>query len=300
MTLIHAHHTGDISLTSFLSEVLLDGLIDTLSIIPFLFFTYLLMEYIEHRASEKALGFMQKSGTLGPLIGGALGAVPQCAFSAVASNLYTGRVITLGTLFAVFLSTSDEMLPILIAGNAKLDKILLLLGYKVAVAIAVGFAVDLIFRLFSKKKPEINIDRICENDGCGCERGIMYSAIHHTLTISVFILAVTLLVNSLIFFIGTDRLAALGESAFGLSHLIFALLGLIPGCATSVAISTLGLKGIISSGAMLAGLFPNAGVGIIILWRINPSKKENLLIMLSLVAVGFFFGILADLIGICL
>ena len=296
--ILHAHLSTDITLPSFLSEVLLEGFLDTLKIIPFLFLTYLFMEYIEHKASEKSLSFMKKSGALGPLVGGALGALPQCAFSAVASNLYTGRVITLGTLISVFLATSDEMLPILIAGNSDIKKILIILAYKVTVGITVGFLIDLIIRLFSKKRTEIDIDRICENDNCHCERGILFSAIHHTLTISLFIFAVTLLVNSLVFFVGIDRLSELGKSAFGLSHLLFSVLGLIPGCATSVAISTLGLHGIISAGAMLAGLFPSAGVGIIILWRLNPSKKENLLIMLSLVAIGFTFGILADLIGI--
>lgn len=298
--LLHAHHTGDITVTSFLSEVLLDGFLDTLKIIPFLFLTYLLMEYIEHKASEKTLAFMKKSGALGPLVGGALGAVPQCAFSAVASNLYTGKVITLGTLIAVFLSTSDEMLPILISANADVGKIFLILGYKAAVGILMGFIIDILMRFFFKKNSEIDIDRICENDNCHCERGILYSSIHHTVTITVFIFAVTLLVNSLIFFIGTDRLAELGSSAFGLSHLVFALLGLIPGCATSVAISTFGLRGIISTGSMLAGLFPNAGVGIIILFRLNKNKKENLIILLTLVVIGFLFGILADVIGLSL
>ena len=298
--LLHASHSDHIGFASFLSEVLLDGLLDTLKVIPFLFLTYLFMEYIEHKASDRSLSFMKKSGSLGPLVGGALGAAPQCAFSAVASNLYTGRVITAGTLIAVFLSTSDEMLPILISGNASLGKIFLILGYKAAVGIIMGFAIDLVMRVCLKKKTEIDIDRICENDNCHCERGILHSSIYHTLAITSLIFAVTLVVNSLIFFIGTDRLAELGNSAFGLSHLIFALLGLIPGCATSVAISTLGLRGIISTGAMLSGLFPNAGVGIIILWRLNKNKKENLMITASLVAIGFVFGMLADLIGIAI
>ena len=300
MHLQYLHHTSDLSVASFLSEVLLDGLIDTLKILPFLFLTYLFMEYVEHKASEKSLAFMKKSGSLGPLVGGALGALPQCAFSAVASNLYTGRVITVGTLIAVFLSTSDEMLPILIAGNIGVGKILLILAYKVGVGIFIGFAVDIIIRLASKKKSEIDIDRICENDNCHCERGILYSSVHHTLKITLFIFAVTLAINSLIFFIGTESLSELGKSSFVLSHLIFAILGLVPGCAASVAISTLGAMGIISTGTMLAGLFPNAGVGIIILWRLNPSKKENLLIMLTLVVIGFAFGILADLIGLAI
>ena len=298
--LLHAHtHTGK-SLSAFLREVFLDGLIDTAAVIPFLLLTYLLMEYIEHRASERLTSFLKKSGPLAPAMGATLGAVPQCAFSAMASNLYTGRVITLGTLIAVFLSTSDEMLPILISGSADIGKILIILGYKAAVALVIGFTVDFLLKIFSKKENGIDIDRICENDNCHCERGIFYSAVHHTVTISIFILAVTLLINTLIFFVGTDRLSELGSSSFGISHLLFAFIGLIPGCATSVAISTLGIHGIISVGTMLAGLFPGAGVGIIILWRQNHNKRENLLIMLTIVAVGFFFGILADIIGITL
>lgn len=297
--LLHAHTEHSLSLSSFLREVLLDGFLDTLNIIPFLFLTYLLMEYIEHKASARLDAFMKRSGALGPAVGSALGAVPQCAFSAMASNLYTGRVITLGTLIAVFLSTSDEMLPILLSGSVSAGKIFLILGYKALVAVAVGFAVDLTMRLLRKER-SIDIDRICEEDNCHCERGILYSALHHTVTISVFIFAVTLLINTLIFFVGTDRLSEIGNSAFGLSHLLFAVIGLIPGCATSVAISSLGVRGIISTGAMLAGLFPGAGVGIIILWRQNHNRKENLLIMATVVCVGFFFGILADIIGIAI
>ncbi len=296
--LLHAHHAGNISFISFLSEVLLDGFLDTLKLIPFLLLTYLLMELIEHKASEKTLSIVKKTGNLGPLLGGALGAIPQCAFSAVSANLYTGRVITFGTLIAVFLSTSDEMLPILIAGGANVKNMLFILLYKVCVAIIIGFAADLILRLFSRERREINIDEICESDNCHCERGIFYSAIHHTVTISLLIFIISLALNSLIFFVGTERLSELGKASFGLSHLIFALLGTIPGCATSVAISTLGLNGIISAGTMLAGLFPNAGAGLIILWRFNKSKKEILLIMLTLILTGFLFGIGADLIGL--
>ena len=137
--LLHSHIQTDLSVISFLEEVLLDGFLDTLKVVGFLFLTYLLMEYIEHKASERTMKFMKKSGSLGPLVAGSLGAVPQCAFSAMASNLYTGRVITLGTLFAVFLSTSDEMLPILLTGNAEIGSIMKILAYKVCVGIAIGF-----------------------------------------------------------------------------------------------------------------------------------------------------------------
>ena len=190
------------------------------------------------------------------------------------------------------------MLPILLTGNAEIGSIMKILAYKVCVGIAIGFIIDIAIRIFSKKSREIDIDRICDEDGCNCEGGILRSALHHTLTISIFILAVTLIINTLMFFIGTERLAELGSSAFGLTHLLFALIGLVPGCGASVAISTLGLHGIISTGAMLSGLFTGSGVGIIILWRQNKNKKENLLIMLGLVAVGFVFGLIADLIGL--
>ncbi len=301
--LLHIHHevgAHEKDIAAFLSEVLLDGLIDTLKIVPFLFLTYLLMEFIEHKDSQKTLHFLKNAGNLGPLAGGLFGLLPQCAFSAVASNLYTGGVITLGTLLAVFLSTSDEMLPILISGSIPPSKLFIILLYKGAVAILIGFGVDLFLRLVRKKKNEINIDAICENDNCHCERGIFYSAIHHTLTITLFIFLVTLLVNSVVFLVGTDKLEALIEAVPYLSHLIFSFIGLIPGCATSVAIATLGAKGIISAGAMLSGLFANSGVGIIILYRLNPRKKENLIIMLILAVCGFVFGLLADLIGISL
>lgn len=296
--LLHSHINNDISVKAFLHEVLLDGFLDTLKVVVFLFLTYLLMEYIEHKASERTVSFMKKSGSLGPLVAGTLGAVPQCAFSAMAANLYTGRVITVGALFAVFLSTSDEMLPILISSSADIGSILKILAYKVCVGIAVGFIIDIAIRIFSKKGREIDIDRICDEDGCNCEKGIFRSALHHTIMISIIIFAVTLMINTLMFFIGTERLAELGSSAFGLTHLIFAVLGLIPGCAASVAISTLGIHGIISVGAMLSGLFTGSGVGIIILFKQNKNLKENLIIILSLVAIGFGFGMLADLIGL--
>ena len=301
MFLLHVHEPiAEKNFPVFLREVLLDGALDTLKIIPFLFLTYLLMEFIEHKASNKTQAIMKKGGFFGPIIGGAFGLLPQCAFSAVASNLYTGRVITLGTLIAVFLSTSDEMLPIMISGSVPIKSLITVLLYKGAVAIVMGFLIDLLIRLFSKKERRINIDDICENDNCHCERGIFYSALHHTVRITVFIFLVTLAVNSLIFLVGTEKLAHIAEAVPFLSHLILALVGLIPGCATSVAITTLGVNGIVSVGAMLSGLFAGSGVGIIVLWRVNPRKKENLFIMLLVVATGFIFGLLADLIGISL
>ncbi len=295
--LLHAHtDTEHTSLfEGILHEVVLDALIDTVKIIPFLFLTYLLMELIEHKASTRTVALLEKSGKAGPAIGGALGVLPQCAFSAVAANLYTGRVITLGTLIAVFLSTSDEMLPIMISSGASWKSVAIILGYKLAVGIIVGFTIDIVLHLLSRDKEKIDIDEICDNDNCHCERGIVFSALHHTLTISAFILAVTLIINLLIFFVGKEALGALVSRIPVLSHLIAAIIGLIPGCATSVALTTLGLGGIISGGTMMAGLFSSAGVGTLILIKLNRRLKENLMIMGLLVAIGFTFGLLFDL-----
>jgi hypothetical protein len=294
--LLHSHVDSENTtlLGGLLNEVLLDALIDTLKIIPFLFLTYLLMEFIEHKASGKTVALLERSGKAGPAIGGILGALPQCAFSAVAANLYTGRVISLGTLIAVFLSTSDEMLPIMISSGARWQSILIILAYKLTVGIIAGFAIDLVMHLLRRDKEKIDIDEICDNDNCHCERGLFFSALHHTLTISAFILAVTLVINALVFFVGEQTLGNIVSRIPVLSHLIAAIIGLIPGCATSVALTTLGLEGIISGGTMMAGLFSSAGVGVIILARLNRRPKENLVILGLLVGIGFTFGLLFD------
>lgn len=295
--LLHAHGAteGASLFMQVLDSVVLDALIDTLKIIPFLFLTYLLMEFIEHKASGRTVALLEKSGKAGPAIGGVLGVLPQCAFSAVAANLYTGRVISLGTLIAVFLSTSDEMLPIMISSGASWQSILVILGYKLTVGILMGFVIDVVMHLLRRDKEKIDIDEICDNDNCHCERGLLFSALHHTLTISAFILIVTLAINALVFFVGEQTLGSIVSRIPVLSHLIAAIIGLIPGCATSVALTTLGLEGIISGGTMMAGLFSGAGVGVLILVRLNRRPKENLIILGLLVGIGFTFGLIFDL-----
>jgi hypothetical protein len=225
-----------------------------------------------------------------------LGAVPQCGFSAAASNLYAGRVISVGTLVAVFLSTSDEMLPILISGSVPVGTVLLVVLYKAAVGILVGFSVDLVLQIMNRKKEEINIDAICDEDNCHCERGIFYSALHHTLTITAFVLAVTLIINALIFFIGEENVGAVMYNKPVVGHLIAAIFGLIPNCAASVALTTLCTKGLITAGTMMAGLFPGAGVGLLVLFKVNKHPKENLAIVGIILLVGVVFGLLGDLI----
>ncbi len=301
-TLLHAHGsvsdmTGSEIFSGILKEVVWHSLLDSLKIVAFLFFAYLLMEFIEHKASEKVEGFVKKAGVLGPLAGGALGAVPQCGFSTVASNFYTARVITLGTLVAVFLSTSDEMLPIMISGRVSWKFIFTVLGYKLAVAVLLGFIIDLLLKLLCKGgERNIDIDEICENDNCHCERGIFYSALHHTLTVGGFVLLITLILNLVIFFVGEENLAALMYDKFFVGHVIAAALGLIPNCAISVALTELCIEGYITVGTMLSGLFAGSGVGLLVLLKVNKRRKENLIIVGILLLAGIIFGMLADVI----
>jgi hypothetical protein len=292
MFLLHAHGAE----AGWAESILLDGLIDTLKIIPFLFLTYLLMEFIEHRAGEKAESFMKRAGGFAPVVGGALGIVPQCGFSAAAANLYAGRVISVGTLIAVFLSTSDEMLPILISGRVGGGKILLILLYKAVCGLVGGLAVDLVLRLMRRGEEAINIDAICDEDNCHCERGIWYSALHHTVTISAFVLLITWAINGLIFFIGEE---AIGEVLYNkpvLSHVIAAICGLIPNCAVSIALTSLCTQGLITVGTMLSGLFSGAGVGILVLFRVNKRPKENLAIVGVLIGLAVLYGLIGELI----
>lgn len=292
--LLHAHAHTERTLASFADEVLLHSLLETLKLVPILFLTYLLMEFIEHKASGKTVRFLERSGAVAPAIGAAVGLLPQCGFSVSAANLYTGRVISAGTVIAVFLATSDEMIPIMISGNISVKSIALILAYKFAVAVAVGFAVDLVLRLFGRGKEPLNIDEICDNDNCHCERGILHSAVHHTLTISFFVIVVTLALNTAIFFLGEDRLGGIVGDIPVLSHLIASLVGLIPNCAASVVLATFCTKGIITSGAMLSGLFSGAGIGILVLFKVNKNLKANIAIVCLLILVGVTFGLVAD------
>ena len=300
--LLHAHGsvgdmTGGEIFLGILKDVVLHSFLDALKIVAFLFLAYLLMEFIEHRASEKAEDFVKKAGKLGPLAGGALGVVPQCGFSTVASNFYTARVVSMGTLIAVFLSTSDEMLPIMISGRVSWQFVLSVLAYKLAVAVLVGFCVDFSLKLLSRgKESNIDIDEICENDNCHCERGILHSAIHHTLTVGGFVLLISFALNLIIFFVGEENLSALLYDKFFIGHLIAAIFGLIPNCAISVALTELCIDGYITVGTLLAGLFSGAGVGLLVLFKVNRRKKENFVVIGVLILAGLIFGMLADII----
>ena len=272
--------------------------LDTLKLLPFLFLTYLLMEILEQKAGDKAEAAVRRAGKWGPLMGGALGAVPQCGFSAAASSFYAGRVLTVGTLLAVFLSTSDEMVPIMLSGIANgkanvLTLVWILLG-KVVLGAITGFIVDLLWR----RKDTVDIHLICEQEHCDCEDGPLKSAIKHTLKIALYLIVIGFAINLAIELLGEDTLAALFTDLPVVGVLVAALIGMIPNCAASVTVTQLFLDGVISTGAMMAGLLTGAGVGLLVLFRLNRRPKENLLIMGVLFGSGVLWGVLIDLLGI--
>ena len=307
-------------------HVALHSIEDTLYLIPFLFVTYLLMEWIEHRTREKAEAAVSRAGAAGPIIGAVLGVVPQCGFSAVASTLYAGRVITLGTLFAVFLSTSDEMLPIFIAEQVPVGTIVLVLGVKVVIGMVMGFIVDAALRVAERDRQPLAIHELCERDHCSCNGdceachdnpelayghdedhehhhdhshgSIVKSAARHTLQVTVFVFIVTVVLNAVLEVVGEDALASFLGANETLSVFASALVGLIPNCAASVAIAQLYVEGVISSGAMLSGLLVSAGVGLLVLCRANRHARQNVAIVLLLFAMGAAWGLIVNALGI--
>ena len=270
------------------------GLHDSLKLLPFLFITYLLMEILEHKAGDGAKKAISRAGRLGPLLGALLGLVPQCGFSAVAAGFYAARVVTPGTVISVFLATSDEMLPVLLGAGIPLPRVLLILAIKLFVAALCGFATDL---LFCRSAESVHVHEFCDDEHCHCERGVLRSALHHTLHIFAFVLAFNLLLSFALEIIGE---ATLGNAIRGipvLGEAMAALVGLIPNCAASVAIATLYAKGVISAGAMLSGLLAGAGAGLLVLFRTNRNLRENLFFVIGLFAIGTFFGCLLQYTG---
>ena len=281
-----------------LGHGILHTLIDTAKVLPFLFLTYLLMEFLEHKAGGAPERWLRGSGKVGPLVGGALGVLPQCGFSAAATGFYTGRMITTGTLIAVYLSTSDEMLPILISSEASISAILKLLATKLVIGIAAGFAIDGIARLLRRGKvdtQEPQIEELCERENCDCGDRFVLSALKHTAYITVFLLIFTFVLNIGVELVGEENIQKVVLNRPVLGSVLAAVVGLIPNCASSVALTSLFVDGVISSGALLSGLMVNAGVGLAILFRNNRPVKDSLRIVAILFGVSVLCGIFIDL-----
>lgn len=283
-----------------IEHVLEHSISDSITLIPFLFVTYLLMEYLEHKTGEKTTKLIRRAGKTGPVWGGILGVLPQCGFSASASSLYAGRLITVGTLLAIYLSTSDEMLPILISEQVAPGLIGKILFMKALMGIITGLAVDqILVRIFRRPEKEADIHSICEHEHCHCEEGgIVRSAVLHTLQIMVYIFLITVILNLAIEGIGEERLSELMLDVPVIGQMVAALVGLIPNCASSVVITRLYVEGMLGGGAMMSGLLVNAGVGVLILFRQHRNLKKNLQILAILYSAGVLWGILVQLLGL--
>lgn len=340
-----------------LIDVLADSVIDTLKLIPFLFVTYLAMEALEHAASHKIQETVERAGALGPVAGSVLGALPQCGFSAMAATLYSGRVVTMGTLIAVILSTSDEMIPVFVAHQANAGRMFAIIGIKVALGLVAGLAVDAVLRLLHREGDgHAHIHELCEREHCHCEDvdedeagtdemgtdgcaaspesahghehghdhghghghdhehghghhghahhhgawGIMRSALVHTVQVTAFIFLITLVFGLVIEGVGEDAIGALLADHPVRATFLAALVGLIPNCGASVAITELFLDGTLASGPMIAGLLSSGGVGLLVLWRTNPDLRQNAMVTAAVYALAVLAGLVVCALGILL
>lgn len=298
----------------FLSA-LSDAALDTLKVLPILYLAYLLVAYFSHEKSKKFTNFLNKSKKAGPLVGAFLGCVPQCGFSSVMSDLYARRSITLGTLIAVFIATSDEAIPILIANPNFTVDLLIMIGLKIAFAIAFGYLVDITLNLFERKRMEKQLAQISEHDlehthdYCMCnghsdtkehchEENIFLDALHHSVSIALYIFVATLLINIIVEYVGMEALTSWFGGNVYIQILLAGLIGLIPNCAASVFLVELYINGGIAFSAMFAGLSVGAGVGIIILFTKNVGKHkiwQNIAILSMLYIFGVASGMIVSL-----
>lgn len=280
-----------------MKEIVLDTLLDALKLLPFLFVAFLIMEYIEHKFNEKSKNKISKAGKFGPIFGSLLGAVPQCGFSVMATNLYATRIITVGTLISIYLSTSDEMLPILISEGAKARVIFEILIIKIIIGMICGFVIDFILRKKHNEK-DYEIKDFCLEHHCDCNHGIIKSSVKHTLNIILFIVLVTFLLNVGIHYLGEENIGKLFLKDSVFAPFISSLIGLIPNCGASVIITELYLSGVISFASCVSGLLTGSGVALLVLFKVNKNKKDNVKILLTLYLIGAISGLLIEFISL--
>lgn len=276
-------------------EVFGEPVIDTLKILPLLFLAYLLMELLEKKASKKMENALGKLGKCGPLFGSLLGCVPQCGFSGASANLYTAGIITEGTLIAVFLSTSDEALVLLFSSLSSFDVIGKLVLVKIIIGILAGFLIDFINK--KRRIQKVPVD-MCRDCGCDEDEGIFKPALKHTIKVGFFVFIVNFVLFNIASVLGENFIHSILLSGSFFQPFITALVGLIPNCAVSAAITELYCDGALSFGSAVAGLCSGAGVGLAILFKANPIKKENFRIIAWLYAIAVVSGIVLNLLGI--
>ena len=275
-----------------MKEVIIETLIDSFKLLPFLFITFLIIELFEHKLSKKSKKVITKSGKFGPFLGSFLGIIPQCGFSVAATNLYATRIISLGTLTSIYLSTSDEMIPILIAEQAPIELFVKIIILKFMIGFIFGFIID----LFIRKKDEQDY-KICKDEHFHCEEKIFLASIKHTLNIFIFIVVCNFVINFIMEFGGMNYLKAilLKDNIFG--PFITSLIGLIPNCAGSVVLTELFLNNAISFASLIAGLLSGAGIALLVLFKTNKNKRENFMILGIVYIIGAISGLILEIVS---
>lgn len=274
---------------------MIEFLVENLLLLPFLFATYLVLEWMEAKAGGAFERFLGRVRSFGPVFGALAGALPQCGVAASASSLYSGGVITVGTLVAVFLSTSDELVPVLLSyrsvGAAVPFKIV---AIKIVAAALAGFVINLAVRLLTKRNTptERRIEELCRHSRCGCSahKGIVAPALIHTVEIFIFIFIVSLAFKLIGVFFGEAWIKTLAMDRPVFGELIGGLVGLIPNCAASVLCAQMYAAGMISGGALMASSFTGCGVGLLVLFRQNRNWKVNLAVLAVVYAIGCLLG----------
>ena len=252
-------------------DSIMDTIKDTVTLIPFLFITYLGMEWLERKTEDQSVNVLSRVNRFGHVLGAGIGLLPQCGFSAGAASLYSGGVITAGTLLAVFLSTSDEMIPIFVSSSVAPATIGRILAAKFVIALISGIAVDFASHVIRYGfHADKHIHDLCERDHCGCEEeegSIFHSALIHTAKITGFIFIISLILSLVIGYAGHDALASVLTSVPVLGSVLTGIIGLIPNCAASVVITQLYLEGMLTTGQLMSGLLVGAGAGLLEIGR---------------------------------
>ena len=274
-------------------DIIMDTIKDGLRILPFLWIAFLLIELFEHKFSRKSKRLIEKSGKFGPLLGGILGCFPQCGFSVMATNLYVTRIISMGTLISVYLSTSDEMLPIMISRGGDAEELFLILGIKVMIGVISGFLIDFII----SKKNEVSIKDLCVEEECHCDKGILISSFRHTFKSLFFIVIVSFALNIVMFYGGEGVLSSILGGSSMVAPFIASLIGLVPNCSASVVITELYLNDVLSISSLISGLLTGSGVALLVLFRSNKNLRENVRILLLVYLIGVLSGLMIELVS---
>ena len=270
-----------------------EAFVDVLKTVPLLLVVYALLYYIENRLTNTPT-LLSRAAQFGPVVGALAGTIPQCGFSAAASALFCAGYLAPATLVSVFLATSDEAVPVLLAGGASMGQVALLLAVKFAVAVIGGYLLK--YTVFRRHRLESDEPVEVEMTACDCSAGSpVWSVVWHTLKTSFFLFAVMLALDIIVHLIGEDVLASLLLSDTLFQPVLCAILGLVPSCAMSVLLSELFAAGTISFGALIAGLSTGAGFGYIVLFQDREGRRRALPVIAATLAVAIAAGMLIQL-----